>query len=364
MILFPNVATEGQTRGSSCYLSLFRRLELPGQPFPRSDGGEETAGEGWKAAAPSRQRAAQARGRCRPPAPARLLAEGAPRRPRHARLRPGPAAQRRGPRRAAPQAGDAARDPRPASSDSPGPPHPAPPPSSTPGRRSLEPPAQPHLAAAGKGPSPRAAGSGGAGTSGEGASGRRPPAQRKEGVGETIRAERRRGAGGAPRFGGKVPRAVPRTSPGSGRGLRGSSRGSRPSPGGRGPGAGLGLCPARLPPAQRSGGAARYGHRIPGAGGGGSATSALVRQRREFPARAGRGLIPSPRPAVGVATGRSPFRRGGVRGVTSPPWGRRAGLPSVPPAVRHRTPVPRRPYCWLGLQLPHNAPPASAVLVF
>lgn len=43
------------------------------------------------------------------------------------------------------------------------------------------------------------------------------------------------------------------------------------------------------PPADRSVGAARCGHRIPGAGGGGSAASALVRQRREFPARPARG---------------------------------------------------------------------------
>lgn len=63
-------------------------------------------------------------------------------------------------------------------------------------------------------------------------------------------------------------------------------------------------------PADRSVGTARCGHRIPGARGGGSAASALVRQWREFPARLsrgeGRGLISSPRPSAGRGSRLSP----------------------------------------------------------
>lgn len=285
----------------------------------------------------------------------RLPAEGQPQAPRHARLQPAPAAARRGglsPRQVTPQA-----TPRPGAAGcpapraAPGPPHASPTPGSRPRGRSPEPP--PPSPSAGGGPaSPGGSGKRvlvrarrGTTTATALPESQRPPPSRRRGRKARARPSTRRGGGGgggdeARRFGTRRHKPCP-----------GMSRGR--------------LCEARFllrglclprkdkvkasvlasvpsaPPEGRSVGAARWGHRIPGAGGRGSAASALVRQRREFPARPARGDGrggAGPRPGAVLAV------RGGVRRSFSP---RRSFPPEVPAALgaaRRETPAFPRAY--------------------
>lgn len=187
-----------------------------------------------------------------------------------------------------PAAGEAASDPRPG---------PAPP---LTGRR----PQAPRAA----GGAPRLtwrrdtapAGSSRSGTSGE-RSGRRPAGQEGSRGRDHPRRRGRWRLGSSLRRPGSTSRAgeksrggpcVSRFFPGVSAFLEGERQGHELSP--------STLCAAPLP--RRRVGAARCGHHIPKARGGGSRAPVLVRQRREFPARAGGGAVPAlpapPRPVL------------------------------------------------------------------